>query len=216
MPNIHHSDFVDYLLSEKIKDLLLTINVLEPTLFKKKYIDIELDTILSNIKKDNIDVITLNNSIIKKNQIKENKRKIKNNEKNKLKNQTVIKKKQYSEDNRCHARIWGPIFKMDGNYIYGEQCHKKKGNNSNYCYIHQCKLSHGDYFKEPNIMIREHFEKDSKIVKITYKDEKSNKNKNKSIKKSKDNTCNKSKNKSINMNKSINKSKCNSCNKSKK
>ena len=43
MPNIHHNDFIDYLLDEKIKDLLLSINVLEPTLFKKKYIKEELN-----------------------------------------------------------------------------------------------------------------------------------------------------------------------------
>ena len=49
--------------------------------------------------------------------------------------------------------------------IYGNQCKKKKGPNSKYCFIHQSKLSHGDYFEEPNIMIKEHFEKNSNFDK---------------------------------------------------
>jgi hypothetical protein len=155
MPNIQHIDFINYLLNEKILDLLTSISNLEPTLFKKEYIQPELDSILSNINKSNLDIKQLSNTFVKKNKIKENKAKVK----------PTKKKVEYDNEHRCQARVWGPIFINAKQRKYGEQCHKKKCNDSKYCYIHQTKLSHGDYFEKPNIMIKEHFELNSKVVK---------------------------------------------------
>ena len=160
MPKIQHLDFIDYLLKEKILDLLTAIKNIEPTLFTKDDIDDELDKILKKIKMKKLDTKQLSNKISKNNKKKVNKEKV-NKEKVKLNK----KKLEYNTDNRCHARVWGPIHIIDKQVNYGEQCHKKKNNDSKYCFIHQSKLSHGDYFEKPSIMIKEHFEVNSKIVK---------------------------------------------------
>ena len=173
MPNIQHLDFITYLLDEKILDLLTAINIIEPSLFKKENIEEEKKIILENIEKSNLDTKQFEELLVKQNITKESK----------SKNTKTRKKTQYDNNCRCHARTWGPIY-IDGKQKkYGHQCYKKKGNNSNYCFIHQTKLSHGDYFKEPNIMIREHFETNSTVIKqnqikIKKIDENSNKSKN--------------------------------------
>lgn len=154
MPNIQHSDFIAYLLDEKILDLLSAINILEPSLFKKEDIIEEKKIILNNIEKSNLDIKQFEELLVKKNITKESK----------SKNIKTRKKVQYDNTCRCHARVWGPIYVHGKQKTYGHQCHKKKGNDSNYCFIHQTKLSHGDYFKEPNIMIREHFETNSTVI----------------------------------------------------
>ena len=163
MPNIQHLDFINYLLNEKILDLLTSINHIEPTLFKKENIQLELDIILEKINKSNLDIKKLNDLLVKK----------KNKAERILQNKVIKKKVDIDNSCRCHARVWGPIFINGKQKKYGEQCNKKRNNNSKYCFIHQTKLSHGDYFEEPNVMIREHFEQNSKVVK--KKDIKKNK-----------------------------------------
>jgi hypothetical protein len=163
MPNIQHLDFINYLLNEKILDLLTSINLIEPTLFKKENIQLELDIILENINKSNLDIKKLNDLLVKK----------KNKAERILQKKGVKKKVDFDSSCRCHARVWGPVFINGKQKKYGEQCHKKRNNNSKYCFIHQTKLSHGDYFEEPNIMIKEHFEQNSTVVK--KKDTKKNK-----------------------------------------
>ena len=157
MPNNQHSDFINYLLKEKISDLLTAIKNIEPTLVFD--IEKEREIILENIKQSNLDIKQFEELLLKRNKTKE--KVFKNNKSTK----NTKNNKKIDNSCRCQARVWGPIYLNGEQKQYGQQCHKKKGDDSKYCFIHQTKLSHGDYFKEPSIMIREHFEQNSKLIK---------------------------------------------------
>ena len=155
MPEPKHLDFITYLLGEKILDLLTAISHIESSLFTKDNVNEELKLILDNIILSNLDSKQFEQLLLKRNKTK----------KSKHKEIKTRKKIEYDTSCRCQARVWGPIYVHGKQKTYGHQCLKKKGNDSNYCFIHQTKLSHGDYFKEPNIMIKEHFEMNSTIAK---------------------------------------------------
>jgi hypothetical protein len=158
MPEPKHLDFITYLLGEKILDLLTAISHIESSLFTNDNVNEELKLILDNIVLSNLDSKQFEQLLLNKNKKNKNKQ-------SEPKDKKTRKKIEYDTSCRCQARVWGPIYIHGKQKTYGHQCLKKKGNDSNYCFIHQTKLSHGDYFKEPNIMIKEHFEINSTIVK---------------------------------------------------
>lgn len=195
MEYCNNYDFINYLLDEKIYDLINSIHQHYPNLFKKDYVNKELKVIIKNIKLFNLDNKSIVNKYIKKNN--NNKKKSVKNGKilvNKKKNINLYKKKKtndlklkkdYKLDNniiteginhiktvkydvvdRCQGRVWGDIIINNKSITYGNQCKNKKSKNSDYCFIHQSKLSHGNYFTDPNIMIKNHFEKNSKKILI--------------------------------------------------
>ena len=53
----------------------------------------------------------------------------------------------------------------DGSIQYGSRCKKCKYKDSNYCYIHEQKLSHGNFKTIPNKMIKPILKKNSTIEK---------------------------------------------------
>lgn len=192
MEYCNNYDFINYLLDEKIYDLLKSIHQHYPNLFKKDYINKELKIIIKNIKLFNLDNKTIVNKYIKNN----NKKKSVKNGKilvNKKKNIKLYKKNttnlilkkdcklfentniitervnnisisKHNNIDRCQGRVWGDTIINNKSVTYGNQCKNKKSKNSDYCFIHQNKLSHGNYFTEPNIMIKNHFEKNSKKI----------------------------------------------------
>lgn len=205
MEYCNNYDFINYLLDEKIYDLLNSIHQHYPNLFKKNYVIKELKVIIKNIK-----LFTLDNKTIVNKHIKNihNKKGIKNdrilvNKKKNInlykKNATTLKLKEncklikndkliaertniitennniitesnniitskYDNTDRCQGRVWGDTIINNKSINYGNQCKNKKSKNSDYCFIHQNKLSHGNYFTKPNIMIKSHFEKNSKKI----------------------------------------------------
>ena len=170
MEYCNNYDFINYLLNEKIYDLLKSIHQHYPNLFKKVNINKELKIIIDNINLFNLD----SKRIIKKHVDKKNKlilakrsniirNKLKTNCKLVDKNNKITKSK-INEVNRCQGRVWGNIIIHNESIIYGNQCKNRKSKNSDYCFIHKNKLSHGNYFTKPNIMIKNHFEKNSKKI----------------------------------------------------
>ena len=193
MEYCNNYDFINYLLDEKIYDLLKSIHQHYPNLFKKEYINKELKIIIKNIKLFNLDNKKIINNYIKNSNNK--KKSVKNNKilVNKKKNtnlfnkninnfklkkdcklikydnittkrNNIINSKYNNNIDRCQGRVWGDTIINNKSIIYGNQCKNKKSKNSDYCFIHQNKLSHGNYFTEPNIMIKNHFEKNSKKI----------------------------------------------------
>jgi len=151
-------DFYKFLLKEKIIDLLNAIHSEYPTVFLKKNVREESTHILKKIS------INYQQSKITRSKLLNKKNKL-NNSKNKIK---LPKKntKIYEDSERCQARVWGTIkYFKDGSIQYGSRCKKCKHKDSNYCYIHEQKLSHGNFKTIPNKMIKTHFEKNSTIEK---------------------------------------------------
>ena len=148
---MNHEDFFKYLIQEKITDLLDTIHFKYPKLFTQEIKKQEIQSITSLIK-----FVTLDNSnYTTKIETKRKKYILK-------KHKTPKKIKQYPILERCQARTWGPINKNGDKITYGYQCNKKKHQGSPYCFIHQKKLTHGNYFEEPSQVMKTHFKKNNK------------------------------------------------------
>ena len=166
-PNLFKKDYINKELKIIIKNIKL-FNLDNKTIVNKhiknnnnnnnKKKSVKNGKILVN-KKKNIKLYKKNttNPILKKDcKLIENTNLITNKD-----NITVCK---YNNIDRCQGRVWGDIIINNKSITYGNQCKNKKSKNSNYCFIHQNKLSHGNYFTEPNIMIKNHFEKNSKKI----------------------------------------------------
>lgn len=67
MEYCNNYDFINYLLDEKIYDLINSIHQHYPNLFKKDYVNKELKVIIKNIKLFNLDNKSIVNKYIKKN-----------------------------------------------------------------------------------------------------------------------------------------------------
>ena len=148
---MNNEDFLKYLIQEKINELLGVIQFKYPKLFTQENKNQETKLIINLIK-----FITLNNSILTT-KIEQKKKKyvLKKNKKH-------IKIKLYPKSERCQARTWGPIHKNGDKITYGHQCCKKRQQDTKYCFIHQNKLTHGNYFEEPNQIIKDHYKKGNK------------------------------------------------------
>ena len=143
--------FIKYVCKEKTKELLDTVH----TLYSNKFTNTNKESELLIIT-DLIDLMKIdNNVLIKKIEKKKQKFILRKNRKPK-------KKFTYSNLERCQARTWGPVCKKGDTIKYGFQCCKKKQQGSEYCFIHQKKLTHGNYFKEPDQIIKDHFKKGNK------------------------------------------------------
>lgn len=68
-------------------------------------------------------------------------------------------------DQRCEGRSWGAITEEKGKKIYGYRCKSKKILGSKYCYIHNVKLTHGNFLVEPDKYLKHHFESEHKLIK---------------------------------------------------
>lgn len=124
----------------KIKELLDTIQTNYEEHITTNIIDNELKYIKSKIKFKLLSEKEFNIIYPKKS-------------KNKKKNKLII-----PSDLQCQGRVWGKItMDKDKNKIYGCRCKNKKIKNSNYCYIHNYKLTHGNFLKPPDKYIKYHF-----------------------------------------------------------
>lgn len=145
------NEFIKYVCKEKTKELLDTVH----TLYSNKFTNINKESELIIIT-DLIDLMKIDsNLLIKKIENKKQKFVLRRNRKPK-------KQFTYANLERCQARTWGPICKKGDTIKYGFQCCKKKQQGSEYCFIHQKKLTHGNYFKEPDQIIKDHFKKGNK------------------------------------------------------
>ena len=68
-------------------------------------------------------------------------------------------------DQRCEGRSWGSITEENGKKIYGYRCRSKKIPSGKYCYIHNIKLTHGNFMEEPDKYLKYHFESEHKLIK---------------------------------------------------
>jgi len=142
--------FYNYLISEKILELLEAIHSKYTDYFTRENVKQEFNTITNAIHLFLMDTTMIHSKIEHKKKKYKNKILIK---------KKPIKKKIYPNLERCHARIWGTIHIKGDTTNYGSQCCKKKQCDSQYCFIHTKKLSHGNYFKEPIEVIKNHFKK---------------------------------------------------------
>jgi hypothetical protein len=134
--------FIQEIIKIKITELIESIQSNIPNLMTKENSKKEIDHVINCIK-------------YKKMQNTRQKCKIDTKKKNKIK---IKKNNAEIPDNlRCSGRVWGPVKKIKEEIIYGSRCKNKKINNSNYCFLHHKKLTHGDFLKEPDKFIKEHF-----------------------------------------------------------
>lgn len=151
--------FIQEIIKIKITELVESIQSNIPTLMKKEDIEKEIDYIISCIKykktqKKNYININKKCNLNKDNNINYNSVNVKN---SKIK----IPHKIIPDNLRCCGRVWGPVKKKKEKgiekTIYGSRCKNKKIIGSKYCFIHNNKLTHGDFLIEPDKFIKEHF-----------------------------------------------------------
>lgn len=92
----------------------------------------------------------------------------------KKKKKKIIKKINIPLDQRCEGRSWGLITEENGKKIYGNRCKREKIKGKKYCYIHNIKLTHGNFLEEPDKYLKHHFE--SEYKKINKRAKKKDKN----------------------------------------
>lgn len=145
-------EIIDIIIITKIKELLNSIQSNFKDLITDKNKEEEINHIVKNIK-----YLTYDNKIKKK---KDNTN-IKNNKKKENIKEKTIKidyRKSIEMNDRCEGRIWGKITENNNKKIYGCRCKNKKQKKSKYCFVHNYKLTHGNFLAQPDKFIKHHFE----------------------------------------------------------
>lgn len=130
------------ILNEIIIENIISLLKLIHTKYKKYFNNQDLNNLILYFKKIKIKLLRNKNSCKKK-----------YNRKHKLQ---ILNNK-----NRCNARTWGPVYQDGDKLIYGNRCRMKKSNGKQYCFIHNKKLTHGNYFEPINCEIKHIFKKKS-------------------------------------------------------
>lgn len=135
------NDFIKEIIKIKITELVESIQSNIPNLMTKEDIKKEIKYIIKCI------------SYNKKTPNENAKMIVGSNNKVKIK----YNKKIISDINRCNGRIWGIVKKVDDKDVYGSRCKNNSLKNSKYCFLHNKKLTHGNFLEEPDKFIKEHF-----------------------------------------------------------
>jgi hypothetical protein len=159
------NEFIKEIIKIKITELIESIQSNIPDLMTKEDIEQEIKYIIKCI---NYTKKTVNANA--KNTVNANAKNTVNAKTKKTVNANAIKTlksnkkvkinkniKIISDSDRCNGRIWGIVRKVDGKDVYGSRCKNKSLINSKYCFIHNKKLTHGDFLEEPDKFIKEHF-----------------------------------------------------------
>jgi len=134
-------DLLNIYFKLKLMELLDTIQSNYSQYITKKDVETEIIYIMSKLKCKKIS----NNEFESIFKIKKKKKK--------------LNKKEIPNEFRCEGRVWGPIKSENEKEIYGNRCRHKKTKNSKYCYIHNYKLTHGNFLEPPSRLLMHHFKK---------------------------------------------------------
>ena len=137
-------ELIDFIIITKLEELLNSIQSNFKDLITTKNIEEDIKYIVKNITYSKYNNTTKNTNNEKGNKNKKIKK--------------IDYRKNLEINDRCEGRIWGKITENNNTKIYGCRCKNKKQKNSKYCFVHNSKLTHGNFLEKPDKFVKHHFE----------------------------------------------------------